>query len=50
MNSGFIKNGGKIKRNAKEVQRKFNMMNANKTTHFVCGWKMSSNFGRIILE
>jgi hypothetical protein len=26
------------------------MMNANGTTHFVCGWKLSSNFGRIILE
>jgi len=40
----------KINRNAKEVQRKFNMMNANRTTHFVCVWKLSSNFGRIILE
>ena len=44
------KEWGKIKRNAKEVQRKFNMMNVNRITHFVCGWKLSSNFGRIILE
>jgi hypothetical protein len=40
----------KIKRTTKEVQRKFNKMNANRTTHSVCGWKPSSNFGRIILE
>jgi hypothetical protein len=37
-------------RNAKDVQRKFNMMNANRTKHFVCGRKLSSKFGWIILE
>jgi hypothetical protein len=26
------------------------MMKAHRTTHFVCGWKLSLNFGRIILE
>jgi len=44
------KEWGEIKRNAKEVERKINMLNANRTMHFACGWKLSSNFGRIILE